>query len=213
MPHLDRLLHSLALNVLVPLAVVQALLRTGHPPLVSLSAAAGLPLIGLVSGSIRSKRIDLIGGVSLAALVIGLLLTAFTGNIFFALVKESVVTTLMAGAFLVSLVVGRPLIYVFGREYGTGGDPSIVAEWDARWETDGGFGRTLRVMTAAWGVGLLLAALGRILIALSTPPVLATIVSPAIELGISAALIVWTVVYAKWTGVLSSQGTLSFDRA
>ncbi len=70
------------------------------------------------------RRIDLLSGASLAALVVGIALSFATGNAAFAIAEKSVFTGLFGIVFLASLLFPRPLIFQLGRQFDTAGDPA-----------------------------------------------------------------------------------------
>jgi hypothetical protein len=120
--------------------------------------------------------------VSVVALVGGVAATLVSHDPRFVLVKDSLVTGVFGAMFLGSLVVGRPLAFVLGREFMTGGDPSKVAEWDARW-THPRFRAEYRRMSVRWGVGLLIEAGVRVALSFARPPALMLVVSPILVYG------------------------------
>jgi hypothetical protein len=193
-PRFAGLYRSLTINVVLPLIVAQWLLHQGRSPVVALGIAALFPLgDGLVSA--LRKRLDLLSVASLAALVIGIALSFATDNAAFAIAEKSAFTGLFGVAFLVSLLLPRPLIFHLGRQFNTAGDPTAQAAWDANWSIPG-FRRVVWVMTAVWGLGLLAEAALRIVVALTMTPAVAIVVSPVLAIGAIALLILWTRQYA-----------------
>lgn len=83
------------------------------------------------------------------------------------------------------------MIFSLGKQFATGGDPAAAAAWDTRL-SDPGFMRTVRLITAVWGCGLLLEAVLRIIAAFTLPPTSSTMASPALQVVTFGALIVWT---------------------
>jgi hypothetical protein len=193
-PRFAGLYRSLTINVVLPLIVAQWLLHQGRSPVVALGIAALFPLGDGVVSALR-RRLDLLSVASLAALVVGIALSFATDNAAFAIAEKSAFTGLFGVAFLVSLLLPRPLIFHLGRQFNTAGDPTAQAAWDANWSIPG-FRRVVRVMTAIWGLGLLAEAALRIVVALTMAPAAAIVVSPVLAIGTIALLILWPRWYA-----------------
>ena len=195
-PRFGGLYRSLAINVALPLIVVQVLLHRGVPAVTALAVAAIFPFADALVGLARKRRFDPLAVLSLIAIVGGLATSALSGNPAFAVAKESVFTFVFGIAFLASLGAKRPLIFQLGREFSTGGDPALMAMWDARWEIPG-FRRVIRLITAVWGVGLLLEAFLRLIVAFTLPVAISTIVSPVLGIATIGGLIAWTLIYIR----------------
>jgi hypothetical protein len=193
-PRFAGLYRSLTINVVLPLIVAQWLLHQGRSPVVALGIAALFPLGDGVVSALR-RRLDLLSVASLAALVVGIALSFATDNAAFAIAEKSAFTGLFGVAFLVSLLLPRPLIFHLGRQFNTAGDPAAQAAWDANWSIPG-FRRVVRVMTWVWGLGLLAEAVLRVVVAVTMTPAVAIVVSPVLAIGAIALLILWTRRYA-----------------
>ena len=195
-PRLRPLARTLVVSVVLPLIAVQALLRGGVAPVPALAIAAIFPFAEAVLGLVRARRPDPIAMLSLIVIVAGIATSGLTGNPAFAVAKESLFTIVFGLVFLGSLLTSRPLIFQLGKQYSTGGDPTALAAWDARWEYPL-FRRVIRLMTAVWGCALLIEAALRIVAAFSLPVATSTIVSPLLGFGTLIGLFVWTSAYGR----------------
>jgi hypothetical protein len=195
-PRFGSLYRSLILNIALPLIVVQVLLRRGVPAVETLAIAAIFPFADTLIGLVRVRRVDPLAVLSLIAIIAGVATSSVTANAGFAVAKDSLFTTVFGLVFLGSLLAPRPLIFQLGRQYSTGGDPAAKIAWDARWERPL-FRRTIRLMTAVWGCGLLLEALLRFFAAFTLPVAISTIVSPVLQVGFVGGLCLWTSAYAR----------------
>jgi intracellular septation protein A len=187
----------LVLDIAAPLIVVQAALRAAQSPVVALSIAALFPLADTLSGIVRSRRVSIIGAVSLAAILIGLGLAYVTGNALFAILKDSAFTLVFSLMFLGSLASSRPLIF---RLYEQMVDAEARAVLDRTWKEQPGLRHAFRSMTLVWGVGLLLEAALRVLASFTLPVAAAASLSPWIAFICIGALIWWTVRFARTRG-------------
>lgn len=115
------------------------------------------------------RRLDPIGSIVLVGFVAGTVVAALLGgNAFVLKVRDSAFTSLFGLACLVSLVAARPLMFYIGRALSAGSDPAKIAAYDELWTLPTG-PRTFRIITSAWGVGLILEASSRVILAVSLP--------------------------------------------
>jgi intracellular septation protein A len=196
-PRFAGLLRNLIVSVALPLIAVQILQHYGVSTVVALSLAAIFPAAEALSGWFSARRVDMIGLVSLASIVVGVGASVVSGDVRFALVKESSITGLFGMISLGSLrLAPRPLMFYLGREFVCAGDSRRTAEWDRRWHSP--FFRTvILVLTTVWGIGYVVEAGFRIAAAYTLPPATTIIVSPLLAIGVTAVLIVWSIAYGK----------------
>jgi hypothetical protein len=195
-PRFGSLYRSLIVSVALPLIAVQVLLRTGTPAVTALAIAAIFPFGDALVTLVRKRRFDPIAVLSLVAIVVGIGTSGITGNAGFAVAKDSLFTLVFGLIFLGSLAAPRPMIFVLGKQFATGGDPAAAEAWDARWSLPG-FRQTVRLITVVWGCGLLLEAVLRVIAAFTLPVTTSTLVSPVLQVVTFAALIFWTTNYTR----------------
>ena len=195
-PRFGGLVRSLVVSVVIPLIIVQVLLRRGTPPVTAFAIAAVFPFAEAVLGLIRKRQFDLVAVLSLVAIVAGIGTAGLSGNPAFAVAKESVFTFVFGCVFLGSLLARRPLIFTLGRQYAAAEDPAEAAAWEERWEIPG-FRRVVRLLTAVWGGGLLVEAFLRVIIAFTIPVIVSSILSPVLGVGVILGLIGWTLWYVR----------------
>ena len=189
------LYRTLGLSLVIPLIVIQVLLHLGAAPLIAIAAATVFPLGEMIYEAVTVKRIGLIAIVSLAGIVTGFGLAFATGNAVFALLKDSLLTTVFGLLFLGSLATSRPLIYRLNLDL-AGNDAAARAAAEALWERPAAQ-RTFRLITLVWGCGLVLEAAARVVAALTLPLATATSLSPIIAVVCIGGILVWTVRYAR----------------
>ncbi len=188
-PSLRSILPSAVGGAIVPLAVYY-LVRSHVGSDADALAFAGIPAALWVAAQfVRRRRIDPIGAVVLAGFVLGLAVSfALGGNAFVLKVRDSAFTFVFGVAALISGATGRrPLTYFIGRGLSAGSDPRRVALFDQLWETAPGRA-AFRATNLVWGVGLVLEASTRVVLAadLSTKTFLA--VSPVISFAFLGAM-------------------------
>lgn len=195
-PQMRRLLPSILVNAVLPYLVYQALTGRGYSILTALTIAAVLPAVGTLAGWIRTRRLDGIGLISLIFIVIGIVTSFISGDIRFLLIKDSFLTGTFGVVCLISLLLPRPLMFYFGRQFMSGGDPELAARYDALWQYQA-VRRANRLITTVWGFGLLAEALLRVLLLSVLPIPTFLLISPMMVLAVTAGLILWTLTYGR----------------
>jgi TctA family transporter len=144
----------------------------------------------------RNRKFDVFAAVMLGVFLVGLGLSFLTGSPKFLLVKESFATGIAGLAFVVSCFVGRPLIYHAALRMQEG-DPAMAEEFEQKWHDLPGFRRNFRIMSAAWGAGLLLDAIVRVPLVLSLTTSTAVTASTALFIATMVLLSLWNVRFVK----------------
>lgn len=184
---------SVVINGAFPFLIYWVLTnRTSISPFLAL-VATGIPsLLHSLVGLLRQKRIDFLAGIVLAGIAVSVIITALGGDPKVYLIRESFFTITFGLALLVSLALPKPIMFYLARHFASGNEPSSIVRFNSLWQEHENLRRRLRVLTAVWGVGLLLEAIIRItlVIMLSVQQFLA--VSPFVLYGITALLVIWT---------------------
>ena len=122
----------------------------------------------LIMIGITWARAKTLSGVSIIIIVFQLLsaAAAFIGSADprLLLVKDSVVTGGFGLVTLASTLLPRPLMFFFGMRFGTDGTPAGIAWWKGLWQYPT-FRRSQYVINTLWGVGFVVEAALRILLA------------------------------------------------
>jgi hypothetical protein len=190
------LVPSLALNAVAPFVLYQILTGNGVATLDALIATSVFPIAGILVGWIRTRRLDGIAILSLVFIALGLVTSLIAGDPRFYLIKESFLTGLFGIVCLVSLALTRPLIFYFARQFAGGGDPARMARFDSLWQYPL-FRRSQRLTTAVWGVAYLIEAAARYVLALVLPIPVFLVVSPVMAIGVTIALIYFSIAYGR----------------
>lgn len=127
------------------------------------SCAGPLIMIGITWARART-----LSGVSMVIIAFQLLsaVAAFVGGSDprLLLVKDSIVTGGFGLVTLLSTLLPRPLMFFFGMKFGTDGTAAGAAWWQGLWQYPS-FRRSQYVINTMWGVGFLVEAAVRILLA------------------------------------------------
>jgi hypothetical protein len=190
------MLPSLLINAAAPLIGYQILTGNGMPTAQALTASAVFPVIGIGWSIARTRRADIIGLVSLAFIVAGVAASAISGDTRFILIKESMLTGVFGIICLASLWLPRPLMFYFGRQFTSAGDPARAAVFESLWQYPQ-FRAVTRTMTLVWGGGYLCEAAVRIALSFALPIPVFLIASRVLSIAVTIALISWTLAYAR----------------
>jgi len=181
-------------DVAAPLAAYNVLRSAGLSAVTALLLSGVFPVLGVTIGAVRNRRLDMVGALVLAGIVVGTALGLVSHSARLVLVEGSVPTAVFGLACLGSLWTRHPLMFSIVREF-TGPDTAKGQEMTRLWHYEVGFRRDFRVITAVWGVGLLLEAALRVVIVynVSTGTALASSqITPFLFAGIVSA---WTLAY------------------
>jgi hypothetical protein len=197
-PRMDvrGLLPSLVVNGAAPFLAYQVLTGNGVTATTALTISAVFPVIGTAWGFARSRQADIIGLVSLAFIVVGVATSVISGDPRFILIKESLLTGVFGLVCLGSLLLPRPLMFYFGRQFSSAGDPARAAAFEGLWQYPQ-FRAVNRNMTVAWGIGYVCEAAVRVGLSFVLAIPVFLIVSPILAIGVTVALISWTLAYAR----------------
>ncbi|GAA0325577.1 hypothetical protein GCM10009087_39890 [Sphingomonas oligophenolica] len=168
-----------------PLGEVRALLVSSAPPI----------LWSLVEFA-RHRRIDALSVLVVSGIALSLLAMLGGGGARFLQLREKLVTGVIGLAFLVSALIGKPMIYELARASMRRKSEGEAQQFEML-QVNAGFRRTMTVMTVVWGLGLLVdVAISVVLVfALSIRDYL--IVNPILGYGTMGALSLWTFLYGQ----------------
>jgi hypothetical protein len=193
---LRNLAPSLLINAVLPFLLYQYLTAHQVSTVNALSATAVFPIAGITLGWVRTRRLDIIGVISLIFIVPGVLTSLISGSPQFFLIKESVLTGLFGLSFLGSLLLPRPLMFYLSRQFYSGGDPSRAARFEERWQFPS-FRFSQRLMTVVWGGVLIGEALIRVGLVFVLPIPIFLEISPVMAATIILGLSIWTMSYVR----------------
>ena len=156
----------------------------------ALASAARLALI-----AVRNRRIDPFALFLMVLFGLGLALTFVTGDVRFALLKDSLTSFLAGLFFLGSCAVHRPMAYSAAQRFA---GPAGATELRARY-ADPLVRRRYYLSSLVWGGGLLLESLLRIPLVFLLPFNLAVAGSNVLMVVTYTVLITWTIRSLKHT--------------
>ncbi|MFF0065909.1 VC0807 family protein [Streptomyces sp. NPDC005279] len=149
---------TMLFGVLLPWITYGMLTDHGIDEVPALLLISCWPLVELAIYFAMHRRVDEFGVMILITLLLGAVSALAFNSAKLLFLKDSALTGLLGLAFLVSLTLKRPLIFYFGRKFGTDGTPEGVADWNAMWHKYPGFRTAQRRLTIVWGVAFLVEA-------------------------------------------------------
>jgi hypothetical protein len=167
---LGKALRPLAVDVAVPVGLYY-LLRDGFGAslVLSLAASSVLPAVRSVAGLIRDRSLNALAALMLAVNVAGMAISFAAGNPRWMIAKDSLVSSVIAVAMLVSAGAGRPLMSAGLRPFLTKGQAARTAAWDRLLAGSARFRRLEKAYTAVWGIALLADCVARVIGAFTVP--------------------------------------------
>jgi hypothetical protein len=184
-------------GALVPLAVYYIVRPHvgGDAPALMIAGAPAAAWVAV--GWVRTRRIDPIGSIVLFGFLAGILASLLLGgNAFVLKVRDSAFTGLFALACLASLAWRRPIMFFIGRALSAGNDAAKLVAYEELWSLPTA-PRTFRIITAVWGLGLLVEAGARVALAVVLPTGAFLAVSPVLGGLVIGGLFAFTVWFSK----------------
>ena len=178
-----------------PLLAYSLLRSAGMSAVAALAISGVPPALGIGIGVLADRRLDVIGVVVLAGLLVGTLLGLTSHNARLYLLEGSVPSAVFALGCLLSLRLRRPLIFRLAVEL-LGPDSRKGRDVTTAWQYPG-FRRAFRIITLAWGAGYLVEAAIRVAIVVTTSTGIALVSSKLIPYVFAVVLSVWTLVYGE----------------
>ncbi|MET7970474.1 VC0807 family protein [Micromonospora sp. NPDC005305] len=156
----------LLLDLVVPLASYYVLRTLGAAIWTALLAGAALPMLRLGASLLRQRRVSRTSLFSLALITVGTAVGLMTADARLLMARESYLTGVVGGWFLLSLLWPRPLVFT-----GTVGFmPQPAAEaWHRSWEISETFRGAMRGMTWGFGLAFLVDAAARVVMSYTLP--------------------------------------------
>jgi hypothetical protein len=180
-------------DIAAPLVAYNVLRSAGLTAVTALLLSGVFPAVGVAVGVIRHRRLDVVGAVVLAGIVMGTVAGLVSHNARLVLVEGSVPTAVFGVVCLGSLWARHPLMFSLAREF-TGPDTAKGQEMTRLWQYEG-YRQVFRVITAVWGVAFLIEAALRVVIVYNTSAGTALAISKVMPFVFAAIMSAWTVAY------------------
>ncbi len=189
-------LPTLVINAVLPFLIYEVMTGMLHQPEFLSLVATGVPsLLASIVSIIRHRRLDMLAGIVLLGIVVGLIFTFVSHDARLMLIRESFFTAAFGLAFLVSLLFPKPLTYSLGRWLATG-NPERLARYESRWQQQA-FRIAMRGQAVILGIGLLVEAAVRCSLVFLLPIAQFLAISSFIQWGIIGTTIAVLALYRR----------------
>jgi intracellular septation protein A len=185
------------LDIGAPLVAYKVLRSAGMSAVTSLLISGVFPAIHVTIDAIRKRRLEVVGVLVLAGILVGTVLGLVSHNARLILVEGSVGTGVFAVGLLGSLLTSRPLMFRLAVEF-IGPDTAKGREMTELWQRYEGFRRVFRIITVVWGVGFLIEAALRVVVVFNTSTGTALTISTATPFVFLGILLAWTLAYGRY---------------
>ncbi len=147
-------------NIVLPIVTYFALTASGVADVPALLISGGWPALEIAYTMRKQHQVDEFSIFVMIGIIAGVATTAVSDDARAAFLKDSITSGIVGAAFLVSLIAGRPLTFYFGRRFATDGSKAQRDWWNGLWRHPR-FRLVQRRLGAAWGLALLIEAVGR----------------------------------------------------
>ncbi|WP_374353847.1 VC0807 family protein [Chitinimonas sp.] len=186
---------DLLVSAVLPWLVYQGL-QPRYGEWIALWGSAIPPALLAVIELAWRRRVDVISGLSLAGIALGLLFVAMGGDARMVLVRESALTGALGLLGLSSLFWRRPALYYLARAAVGRGDAQRAAGFEQA-ATQPAFRQAMLGLTLIWSAGLVAEALLRGLLAWRLSVADFLLYSPVVQYGSFALMFAATLLYRK----------------
>src|SRR5436305_4714940 len=171
---------STIFGAIIPLAVYYIVRKHVSSDATALIIAGAFPATWVLVEFARKRTLDAIGCITLFGFLAGIAASyALGGNAFVLKVRASAFTALFGLVCLVSLSWHRPAMFHLGKALSAGDDRERRRAYDELFDLPTAR-RTFLIITAVWGMGLLVEAAARIVLAVALPTGTFLAVSPVL---------------------------------
>lgn len=190
--------YGLAFVVNVALPALAYRITIAHYGVVDALIASAVPLVvWMVIDLVRFRHFDALSAIVLAGIAMSLMVLVSGAARWMGEARDPAVSGIIGALFLLSLFRDRPLVYYLARSTLSREQQGREADFDARWQSNPALVRSIRLMTAVWGVGLVGENLARLWITLALAEPDAGMLSTWLRYATYGGLTVWTIVYRR----------------
>jgi hypothetical protein len=166
------------------------------PATYALLLASVLPIIRIGISLVRYHRLNLIGVFSLLTIALKILIALVLKDARLVLVSDSLITAVYGVLMLASLLTASPLIMRLIESVLANTAPAQSQQLILRWHEPNSR-LFFTVITAVWGIGLLLECVARVALALTVSVEQFLVISPIVRYGFLGGLLLWAILFAR----------------
>jgi intracellular septation protein A len=191
-----RILLTLIYAALVPYLIYRLGTERYHLSAVNALLLAALsPAAGTLIEFVRKRQLSVLGVFALVGIAAKVVSALLFHDARLVLISDSLLTGVYGLILLGSVLIGKPVTVVLATNmYAT--SPEQRAQMQQRLQASG-VHRHVLILTAMWGIGLLLLLAISVLLTYTLPIATVVLVRPVIDYGVIAALVAGTVAYSS----------------
>jgi hypothetical protein len=156
----------------------------------SLAISGAVPALRTIVSVVAQHRLNILALLMLVTSVAGIAVSFATGNPRLLIARDSVISSAIAVAILVSVAVGRPLMSAGLKPFMTRGCAARTAAWDRLAISSARFRRLERLFSLIWGLACLADCAARVVGAFALPGPVMVWLGTVITVGSIAVAIV-----------------------
>jgi hypothetical protein len=197
-PSVREHLPSVVWGAVLPLGIYFLVRSHVQTDTQALIIAGGFSAAWVVFQFVRQRRIDLVGVIVLSGFVVGVgSAELLGGNSYMLKVRDAFFTAIFGAVCIITIFTHRrPALFYVGRYLSAGQDPAKMAAYDELHEVP--IGRhAFRVLSVVWGIGLIVEAGSRMILAELLPTNTFLEVSPFVTGSVLGSLFAFTVAFVR----------------
>lgn len=200
----------IAISFVVPMLAYYGLRAAGLDVYLALLITSAVPAAFAGARLAVHRRTDGLATFMTVMMVLGAAVSLINGDERLLMAREGWVTAVAGIWFLSSAWTGRPLAYLFARPLLDGRVPfgGRGESWDELWSRLPRFRRVWRVATVVWGIGTLVDAGARVIMAYTLPPDAVPALHTALYAVTTVVLFVLTNIYYISVGLFDRRTSL-----
>ncbi|HEX3885923.1 MAG TPA: VC0807 family protein [Phenylobacterium sp.] len=191
---LTMLIPTLVVDGLLPIGLFKGLEAAGMAPIWALAIGCAPPVLNNLRVWLQSRRVDILGILITASIASGVVAPLITGRLGSRIVTDCLLNCGWGLAFLGSLALARPVIFLLIRALVAGDDASRAAAWDGLWRY-ASFRAAMRGLTMVWGAVYFVQVAIELGLARAAKPDTVVTVAQIMSTGGTLALLVFTRLY------------------
>lgn len=197
-PSIKDLAPSLLFGAAVPIGVYFSVRPHVNTDAEGLIVAGSVSVAWILIQFVRQRQVDFVGAIVLFGFLVGVISsTLLGGNSYVLKVRDAAFTALFGIACIVTIYTHeRPALFYVSRYLSAGNDPAKIAAYNELHELPTAR-HVFRVLSVVWGIGLVIEASARMVLAEALHTGTYVAVSPFITAVVIGSLFTFTVIYTK----------------
>jgi hypothetical protein len=188
---------AFAINVALPTLAYRVTLP--HFGLVGALIASSMPLLAWMTiDLLRFRHFDALSAMVLASIAMSLLILASRPGQPLREARDPLTGGITGVLFLLSLLLKRPLVFWLARSTLSREHQGREYAFEEAWQTRPDLVKSIRLMTAVWGLGLVGENAARLWVTSVVAGDQAEQLSTYIRYAVYGGLLVWTMAYRHW---------------